>query len=147
MYRHQIILRLKAVEREFTAASTSVTDLLRRAMLDPEVIRTTGVSLADLRACRDNLERTYLVRLFAVFEEALREVRRILYRKEGAIQTYSLIQQCASRQRIPSDEIRSVHDVRELRNAIIHGGDSVPLSLPTARQGLCIFMSRMPPQW
>jgi len=51
---------------------------MRRASVDPTLLDAAKVIHTHLRACRNNLEVTYLVRMFAVFEEALRDVRRLV---------------------------------------------------------------------
>lgn len=115
MYRKTIVNRMKAVEEEFRAAALAASDLMRRSADDPTILHSTRVSPAALRACRDHLEDTYLVRLFAVFEEALREVRRVLYRRNGPIKTYDLLRQCTSRQHIPDKYLENADKVREYR--------------------------------
>lgn len=98
-------------------------------------------------ACHAGLENTYLVRMFAVFEEALRAVRQIVYQKQGAIKTYTLLNQCASRQKIKSDHLSAAHRVRDFRNTIVHGGNAPPVTVPQARAWLCTFFGSMPKQW
>ena len=147
MFRKEIILRIGAVEAEYRAAALAVAQLLSRAARDPTVLGSGEVTHAHVRACRSNLEQTYLVRMFAVFEEALREIRRTVYGKTGAIQTYMLLEQCASRQHVVADDLDNAHLVRDYRNSIVHGGEAVPVTLPQARQWLCKFFKWMPPEW
>ena len=147
MYSKQVVLRIGAVEGEHRAAALAVRDLLVRSADDPTVLGSGEVTHADLRACRMNLEQTYLVRMFAVFEEALRDVRRIVYGRSGAIHAYSLLQQCASRQHARVDDLDNAHLVREYRNTIVHGGEAAPVPLPQARQWPCKFFGWMPPEW
>src|SRR3954454_6418366 len=123
MYRKEVIIKMGAVERECRAAVVAVSELLRRADADPTLLHTAKVVHADVRNCLQNVENTYLVRLFAVFEEALREVRRVVYGRGGPIKTHALIQQCAARQHVGHDYLTSAHAVREYRNAVVHGGD------------------------
>ena len=135
------------MEAEYRAAALAVRDLLARAGDDPTVLGAGEVTHADVRACLLNLEATYLVRMFAVFEEALRDVRRVVYLKAGTIHAYSLIQQCAARQGVRFDDLDNAHQVRDYRNTIVHGGDATPVPLPQARQWLCKFFGWMPPKW
>lgn len=82
-----------------------------------------------------------------VFEEALRDIRRVAYGRTGAIVAKSLIDQCASREHVRDDDIRNAHDVRKYRNSIVHGGTAAQVSVPTARKWLCTFFGWMPKQW
>jgi hypothetical protein len=136
-----------AVEREFRAAALAIARLVAHMEPDPTVLHSASVVQADMRNCRRNVENTYLVRLFAVFEEALREIRRVVYKKRGPIQAHLLIERCASRQKVRSDDLQNVHRVREYRNAILHAGSAAPVTLPQARAWLCKFFGSMPKQW
>jgi len=135
------------VEREFRAAALAVGRLAKDMLPDPTILGMANVVPADVRACGAGLEDTYLVRMFAVFEEALREVRRVVYGRAGPVQTYVLLNQCASRQKIKSDDLENAHRVREFRNTIVHGGDASPVTVPQARKWLCTFFGSMPKQW
>jgi hypothetical protein len=126
MYRKDIILRMGAVESEYRASALAVADLLSRLESDPTVLRGASLTQADVRSCHQNLERTYLVRLFAVFEEALREVRQVVYGKSGPIKMEPLLQQCAARQHIRDDDLNHAHRVREFRNMIVHVAVRLP---------------------
>ena len=147
MYRKDVIQRLGAVEGEWRAATVAVSRLRHHSQNDPGVLVAATVTPADVRACLANLEPTYLVRMFAVFEESLRDIWRIVYGRKTRPETYSLIQRCAARQHIPADEIDAVHAVRDYRNSVVHGGEAPPIPLPSGRASLCKFFGRMPPQW
>lgn len=147
MYRKEIISRMGAVEQEWRAASLAVTNLFRRSQDDPTILAIAIVTHNDVRSCLNNLEPTYLVRMFAVFEEALREIWRNVYSRTTRPETYVLIQRCASRQHVPSKELDDAHTVRAYRNAVVHGGDAPSMPMPEARTALCKFFGRMPPQW
>lgn len=146
-YRSDIIDRMDAVEREFRAAALGVGRLMAQMLPDPTILRGAQVVQADVRACHAELENTYRVRMFAVFEEALRDVRQTVYKKRGPIKTFALLNQCAARQKIKSDHLAAAHRVREFRNAIVHGGNATPVTVPLARAWLCSFFGSMPKQW
>ena len=124
MFRKEIIFRMHAIEREYRAADLATGELLKKAVDDPTTLYFANLAVADVRACRQNSEITYLVRMFAVFEEALREVRRIVYGRSNPIRTYDLLQQFAARQYIPHAHLANAHAVRDYRNSVIHGGDA-----------------------
>lgn len=147
MYRKDLIVKMGLIEQEYRAAALAISDLLRRVLRDPSVLDANTVVPGDLRSCRDNLEITYVVRMFAVFEEGLREARRVVHGKDRPIRTYDLLQQCAARQHIPYDHLSNVHRVREYRNAALHGGRAPIVPLAQARSWLCTFAGWMPPRW
>ena len=64
------------VEAEYRAATVAVSRLGDQASRDPTVLRRTGVQPGDLRGCGRNLERTYILRLYAEFEGELRRYWR-----------------------------------------------------------------------
>ena len=88
MYRKDLVAKMGLIEQEYRAAALAVSDLVRQVLRDPSVLHAATVLPADLRRCRDNLESTYLVRMFAVFEEGLREARRLVYRRDRPAKTY-----------------------------------------------------------
>jgi hypothetical protein len=67
---------IKDVEREFRAARIAVDRLKDQATANPDILNKDGGTRAYLRDADRNLEGTYLVRLFAAFEAALRSFDR-----------------------------------------------------------------------
>jgi hypothetical protein len=67
---------IKDIEREYKAARLAVDSLWISVAADPSVLGKGESSRASLRAARNNLDGTYLVRLFAAFEAALRSYNR-----------------------------------------------------------------------
>ncbi len=70
---------------------------------------------ADFRRFQLNLEATYLIRLFAEFESALRDAWKSVGRDTQS-RTFDLLDALASRSRVPEDVRREAHRVREYRN-------------------------------
>jgi hypothetical protein len=85
--------------------------------------------------------------MFSVFEEYLREVWTTAFGRGTHSPTYDLLQGCASQQSVPNDYLANAHRVRDFRNSIVHGGEAESVPLATAREYLCVFFSRMPPEW
>ncbi len=61
--RDELLSRVKAIEREFSALRLAVARLLAHAASDPNVIATNGVALRDVDNASARLEGTYLIRL------------------------------------------------------------------------------------
>lgn len=106
--RKDIIFRIAAVEREFRAAALAVSALQERVRRDPGTIGTVAVTPADVRNCAANLEATYLVRMFAVFEEALRDVWASAFARRTRPKTVDLLDGCAAHQHV-ADRDRVTH--------------------------------------
>ena len=146
MWRKQVIGDMEGIKREHAAAAHAVAALRARLAADPSLAPRLPAA-ADLRRCARGLEATYLVRLFAIFEEACREVWRDAFGKGTHPRAVDLLNGCASRQRIGDDDLRHAHGVREYRNTLVHGGDSPAMTLETACGRLCIFFRHMPVRW
>jgi hypothetical protein len=65
--RFEWVDRLKFVEREHRVVATAI-ERLRRAVLDVQLPAPDGTTHRDLAAASESLEPTYLVRLWAEFE-------------------------------------------------------------------------------
>ena len=119
-----------------------------------DTLRRQGGVLADLRRAEGNLEGTYFVRLFAVFEAALREFWGTTQKgsaggQRSMILTRHLVASVAGRRDVPGKLRDAVQAVREYRNALTHGSDSLPeaISLRQAKQHLSTFLARLPETW
>jgi hypothetical protein len=67
--------RIRAVEREYLAARKAVDDFIQ-ALNRGTTKLPPNTKLRDVNAMSDNLEGTYLIRLFAAFESGLRSFWR-----------------------------------------------------------------------
>ena len=72
--REGLIASIDGVYREFRVARIAGGSLARELQADPSRLRRDGLSGLDARALHDNLEKTFLIRLFAEFEAGLRDV-------------------------------------------------------------------------
>jgi hypothetical protein len=139
--RFEWIDRLKFVEREHRVVATAIARL-RLAILEGLVRTPDGTTPRDLVAASENLETTYLVRLWAEFETALLSYYRDLTGDpEAHIKATDLVNTLAGvrRGRAIADEVRAaVHEVREYRNSLVHErtDPAPPVGLVEARSRL-----------
>ena len=118
----------------------------------PDILPRNDVRRKYLGETDRNLEGTYLVRLFAAFEAALRSYDRARHhdptRKEDAS---VLIDSIGGRrgQGISGVIRERAHAVRKVRNYWAHENDELPtlLSLVEARASLQTFLSWLPEAW
>jgi hypothetical protein len=138
--------RIRAVEREFLAASLAGARLRDEVRTDPSIL-PEEVKVRDVRVMTEHLEGTYLVRLFAAFEAGLRTYWETV--RTTIPPSRDLIDGIAAMRRVPDPDRDEVHAVREYRNGLVHLADepAEPIPLATARKALQTFFSRLPPEW
>jgi hypothetical protein len=140
--------RIKGVEREYRAARLALDRLQRDARLDPEILRVarspSELSLPD--AIR-NAEGTYLIRMFAEFENALRSFWRTT--RTTVPVTRDLIDGVGSRRKVPPGTIEAAHRVREYRNRLVHEFDAEAgsVAIGQASRHLNTYLGRLPETW
>jgi hypothetical protein len=152
MNRHQPIERLQGVEYEFRAASLAAERLRVATRNDPTILGNEGLRPAHLEACLRNLHPTYVVRLFAEFEAALRLYWRDNRRRKtwNTIGAEALIQSVGAYRQIPAPIVASAQEVREFRNGLLHQAEARRVSLiplQDCRSRLCRYLSFLPVRW
>ncbi len=104
-----------------------------------------SISPRDLESASNNAEATYVIRLFAEFETALRLYWPTIRNRPVPARTRDLLDAVAAARRIGHIDLERAHEVREFRNALVHEreepGESVPIAI--ARKYLCVFLSRL----
>lgn len=143
---------VKEVENEYKAARVAVDRLSAAVVADPSVLGKNDPARANLRAASDNLEGTYLVRLFAAFETALRSYDRARHnepnRKEEAA---VLIDSIGGRrgQGISAIIRADAQVVRRIRNRWAHEDDASTeeMSIKQASARLHNFLAWLPEEW
>jgi hypothetical protein len=146
--REERLNRIRAVEREYLVNLVSMRLLEQHLLANPSALDKFDLRQRDYQTCSDNLEATYLVRLFAEFEAGLRQAWRSLVRNTSP-PAQVLLDSMAARFFIPQRWLDAAHDVRRYRNSLVHESDEdVPaLAIANARGHLCRFMSRLPRDW
>jgi hypothetical protein len=140
---------MRAIEREWLVASIAAEDLGERLSADPSALAGERLKIADYRSFRDNLELTYLIRLFAEFEAGLREAWAIAFRQATTPRMQDLVDSIAARCVIAPGWRDDAHNIRIYRNALVHegGDDAQAIGLREACSGLCRFFSGLPHHW
>lgn len=148
MKRDEIFTWIKSVESEYRAAKLAVSDLRDEARRGSKDLTSAGLILADVQNCQANLQATYVVRLFAEFESALRIYWRVARKRKTYPQISRLIASIAALRGIPTTIIDYAHEVREFRNGLVHEKiQSASLTFGACRSYLAKFLSFLPPQW
>ena len=148
MIRDQRQLRMRALGRMFHAAKASTSFFYDACLRDPTLAGDDEFGVRDIRDCREDMENTYLTRMFSEFEITLRDYWANACRRKTYPPARDLIDAIASRRAVIWDVLAKVHQIREYRNAIIHGGAVAPrIQLVESQTCLSKFISRLPWQW
>lgn len=139
-------LRIRAVEREYVAMRQAADRFKDDARSDPTILKDQ-LRPREIILASNNLEGTYVIRLFAEFETGLRQYWDTMWTTHP--KTTDLLDRLAARCEVP-DRIRiSVHAVRLYRNGLVHEREEnvKPISIAEVRGRLCKFFSYLPEQW
>ena len=126
------------VEGEYRAARIAVDRLKAEAVASPDILQKEDKTRTYLRDADRNLEGTYLVRLFAAFEAALRSYDRARHNNPTRDVAASVLIDTISGRRgqgISAAVREGAHAVRRVRNYWAHENDAVaaPMSMAQAR--------------
>jgi hypothetical protein len=144
---YQLIRQLKAVREEYDTARAALAFTKRQwpvVHAEPEL---QGGTFRALERTVENLEATYIARLFAEFEAVLR--RHYAHVRPGRRIPGSdgLINGLGAHYRIPAEQREQAHRVRRFRHSVAHadpGPDLVPFV--DALSWLNQFLSFIPDQ-
>ena len=143
---------IQQVWGEYNAARVSVSRLKSQVDADPNAIGgNTGIR-QHLVSTLDNLEGTYIIRIVAAFEAALRSYDCFLFADPGRDTSLAvMIDQLGSKKHLRVGEpIRAkVHRVRDLRNFWAHDKEDKPdlMSIDRVRGLLQNYLDHFPDEW
>jgi hypothetical protein len=139
--------RIKAVEREYWSARIAVDRLSAEVTHDPGVLGD-GPRPRDLASTDENLEGTYLIRMFAEFETGVRSYWRTI-RPHARTSVEILLARVGDRFVIPADVIQEAQTVRIYRNKLVHDREEEveAVTIADARHRLATYLARLPIQW
>jgi hypothetical protein len=138
--------QIKRVQRRFQIAQRALALFSSQVGSDPTLL-PKPLTVGELKSAEADLEPTYLIRLFAEFEEGLRDFWEATY--ATPIGTFDLIQSMAARRKVMDELTHSVHDVRKYRNHLVHQrAEKIEMiGIAQARRVLCTFFARLPANW
>ena len=140
------------VSGEFRSARAAVDRLKASVAATPDLLKKDTVARAYLSRAHKNLDGTYIVRLFAAFEAALRSYDRAKH-NDPARETNAavMIDRIGGKRGrgIQSGVRERAHDVRRVRNYWAHEEDAVlaPMTVDEARARLQAYLRELPDEW
>jgi hypothetical protein len=143
---------IKDVEGEYQAARIAVDRLKAEVVATPDLLKKDDPARPYIRDADRNLEGTYLVRLFAAFEAALRSYDRARHNDPTREEVASVLIDVIGGRRgqgISAAVRNGAHAVRLVRNYWAHENDETPapMSIAEARARLQKYLSRLPDEW
>ncbi|HEV3166770.1 MAG TPA: hypothetical protein VGZ22_22275 [Isosphaeraceae bacterium] len=120
--------------------------------MTPDLLKKDAVARECLLAAHENLEGTYIVRLFAAFEAALRSYDRAKHNDPGReTKAAVMIDEIGGKRgRGIQPGIRErAHEVRRVRNYWAHESDqdAEPMTVDEARARLQAYLHELPDEW
>ena len=154
MIKRQLrIKRINAVLEEYLAARTAAGLLTARTTPDPGYGYSQGwVPKAGIDYV-NNLEATYIIRIYAEFEAGLRDYWLTYRKKDTRPKMVQLLNKAIPTQHFPQDTIDKADDVREYRNFLVHdiedepSEDSVTFTVAEAKSHLCAYTACLDTAW
>ena len=143
--------QIAAVEQEFCAAQSASELFQDETRSNPSYGESRGWNPQAGAAFVENLETTYLIRIYAEFEAGLRDYWRTHHRRKSYPKMEQLVRHAIPDQAFSQDIIDAADRVREYRNILVHGDEDDPpdqilrLTVPDAKKFLCTYFSRLAP--
>jgi hypothetical protein len=137
---------------EFRSTRAAVDRLRTTVDATPDILKDDRVAREYLSRAHENLDGTYIVRLFAAFEAALRSDDRAKHNNPGRETKASVMidEIGGKRGRGIQPGIRQrAHDVRRVRNFWAREEDALPapMTVDEARARLQAYLHELPDVW
>ncbi len=143
---------LTEVRGEFRSARVAIDRLRAAVAATPDLLKNDDEARTYLRNAHKNLEGTYIVRLFAAFEAALRSYDRAKYndpdRRTDAATMIDMTRGKRGRG-IQMGIRQGAHEVRRVRNYWAHESDEDPgpMTIDEAHKRLQHFLNELDDEW
>ena len=147
--REAYINKIETAYHEYLAASIAIELLEIRLRADPSFFTGRELRSRIARELRENLEGTYLIRLFAVFEAGLRDAWLNNWHRNKEPPVSTLIDAIATKRIIKEDWVDWVHKIRDHRNGLIHqdAAGVEPITIEESQKYLRAYFSSLPKDW
>ncbi|MCX7044654.1 MAG: hypothetical protein NTX50_04085 [Candidatus Sumerlaeota bacterium] len=139
--------RIIACEQMCNAGMVATAYYFSLCQTQPELLDKSLCRIKDFQDCHQDLETTYLIRIFAEFEATLRDYWENACSRQKRPIMEMLMNRIISRCQVWPAVAEKAHMVREYRNSLMHGGAAAPVTLSEARSYLCQFLSHLPYTW
>jgi len=143
---------IKDVEAEYRAVRFAIDHLKTGLVTSPNLMKRDDEARVNIPNADGNLEGTYIVRLFAAFEAALRSYNRARHNDPTRAEDASVLIDIIGGRRgqgISALVREDAHGVRRVQNYWAHEDDSTTklMSIADARARLQKYLSCLPAEW
>ena len=152
MTQQQAHHRLRRIRDELLAARYALGRA--EAKWDSELGTTTAdfrgkLTLDEIRRAADNLDRTFLLRLFAEFEGILLAFWHDGLGRHTTPKVFVLINRIGDNRNVGDAHRDATHHVRQYRNTLVHAHAEqvAPLTIDQCLSGLGKFLAFLPQNW
>ncbi len=145
-----IFAQMDAVATELRICKLGGERLRRDINRDHSIAQSLNLGRSEIGRTIERLDHTFIVRLFAVFEWALRELWENLLRRTSEPPIRDLIDAIVAAVGIMPPNFRErVHRIRVFRNSIVHVNavSELVFTFFEAHAHLKAFLSLMPREW
>ncbi len=151
--RAKWLKRMASVVQEYLAGQTAADWLESQIRPNPSFGRSKGWEPAGGEAFIENLEATYIIRLYAEFEAGIRDYWESYRGRDTRPDMITLVRHAVPTEAFSQDVIDDADDVREFRNVLVHDMGSVlrpgvvVFMLRQVQRILSTYFSRIDPRW
>ncbi|HEY4330027.1 MAG TPA: hypothetical protein VGN88_09845 [Phycisphaerae bacterium] len=145
-----ILAQMAEVGTEYMVCFRAIGRLRLEMIQNPALGPKIKLTNAAVKRALTHLESTFVVRAFAMFEAALRELWSAAFDRKTEPPVRVLVDAIASAvKHIPHGFIKDVHAIRQFRNSIVHLNLLAPrnYSLVQTVHALRAYLSLMPREW
>lgn len=152
MKRDAAFDRLRRIRDEYEAVRFSLGQTLRALQSDTPTLHASisqNRRLGEFQRAVENIEKTYIVRLFSEFEGIAVHYHRFGLKRPTKNPLISrVLTNLRDRQKIDSATSQLADEVRTCRNNIVHLSSHTPaLDFHTCKSRLGKFLARLPQTW
>ena len=142
-------IRIQQVEREYLYARMAIALLEEHINEATDFARERELSLPEFHALDRNLEKTYIIRLYAEFESALRAYWADWLRRTSHPRMHEMLYSLAAQHHVTRDVYDATDAVRRFRNSLVHeeSAQAKPFTIASCRHYLCSFLGFMSKNW
>jgi hypothetical protein len=144
---------MAAVVQEYLAGRHAADWLASKTVGDASYGWKHGFESVGGEAFVENLEATYIIRLYAEFEAGIRDYWESYRGRNSRPDMITLVRQAVPTEAFSQDCIDDADEVREYRNFLVHDMGKVPppgivaISLKDVKRRLSGYFARINPRW
>ena len=148
MTRWEAFELIRRARNEFDAARFALTHVSSELNRSPELYRKAErakVTVSELKRCSNNIQITFIIRLFSEFEAILRDYWLEGMQRVSEPNMQRLMDWIASQCNMDAPDLAIAHQMRDYRNKVIHNKPGALIfDLPATSKGLGMYLRWLP---